>query len=31
MAAALRDAVRLVGEADAAIAAHGGLWSEREE
>lgn len=30
MAAALRDAVRLMGEADAAIAAHGGLWGERE-
>ena len=31
MAAALRDTVRLMGEADAAIAAHGGLWGEREE
>ena len=29
MAAALRDTVRLMGEADAAIAANGGLWSER--
>ena len=30
MAAALRDTVRLMGEADAAIAANGGLWGERE-
>ena len=31
MAAALRDTVRLMREADAAIAANGGLWGEREE
>ena len=30
MAAALRDTVWLMGEADAAIAANGGLWGERE-
>ena len=30
MAAALRDTVRLMGEVDAAIAAHGGLWGERD-
>ncbi len=30
MAEALRDTVRLMGEADAAIAAHGGLWGERD-
>ncbi len=30
MAVALRDTVRLMGEVDAAIAAHGGLWGERD-
>lgn len=30
MAAALRDTVRLMGEVDAAIVAHGGLWGERD-